>query len=221
MTDQLPVRRTILAVDVEGFSRPERDDPSRSDLRNALAKMLEAALLRCGVEPQATTRLDTGDGACVLLDPNVSEVTLLEECVAELGIGLKNYNRGRLPEAMLRLRMVLHSGHVAADDNGWSGQQLNITFRLLDAEPLREELRNIDGPLVLMVSDAIYSGVVQDGWRGLDPADWQQIELDVKGWHGCAWLYTQRRPQVGNRPIRKRTAVINGADKAIARPGCR
>ena len=110
MSDQLPVRRTILAVDVEGFTRPERDDPSRSDLRNALAKMLEAALLRCGVDTQATTRLDTGDGACVLLDPNVSEVTLLEECVAELGVGLKNYNRGRLPEAMLRLRMVLPPG---------------------------------------------------------------------------------------------------------------
>jgi class 3 adenylate cyclase len=194
MRPRLPVRRTMLAVDVEGFTRPERDDPSRADLRTALFRLLEAALERSGVGSDAWIPLDTGDGACVLLDCRVSEVILLEECIAELRTGLKDYNRGRRTEFMLRLRVILHSGHVVADDRGWSGQQLNIASRLLNAEPLREELRSVPDNLVLMVSEAIYDAVIRDGWRSLDPGNWHRIPIEVKDWRGFAWLYTPNHP---------------------------
>jgi hypothetical protein len=64
MLGRVPVRRTFLVVDVEGFTRPERDDPSRSTLRDSLFSVIEQALLRTGIEHGTWSRLDTGDGAC-------------------------------------------------------------------------------------------------------------------------------------------------------------
>ena len=193
MLGRVPVRRTFLAVDVEGFTRPERDDPSRAILRDSLFSVIEQALQRSDIEHGAWSRLDTGDGGCYLLDPDVSEVVLLERCLTEIKVGLKDFNRGRLPESLLRLRVVLHSGHVARDDFGWSGRELNIAFRLLDSKPLREALRAGGGPLAVMVSNAIYDGVVRDGWRILESGDWQLVDVQVKQWRGQAWLYAPDR----------------------------
>jgi class 3 adenylate cyclase len=227
MLGRLPVRRTFLAVDVEGFTRPERDGPSRSMLRDSLFRVIEQALQRSGVENGAWTRLDTGDGACYLLDPEISEVVLLERCLTEMGVGLKDFNRGRLAESMLRLRVVLHSGHVVRDDYGWSGQELNIAFRLLDSEPLRAALRAGAGPLAVMVSDAIYDGVVRDGWRILESGDWELVDVRVKQWSGHAWLYAPDRhadrravtpdegaPPVAAPPADPATDARTGSDAA-------
>ncbi len=46
-----PVPRTILALDIEGFTRPERIDRDRLELRDAVYRLLGRALRRAGIGP--------------------------------------------------------------------------------------------------------------------------------------------------------------------------
>ncbi len=188
MGTQRPVQRAILAVDVEGFNRPERSNPSRTELRERLFSILAAALERASAGPRQYVLGDTGDGAYMLVDPDVSQAVLLESFVPELHVGLKDYNRDRRDTAMMRLRVVLHTGYVTKDAHGWSGSDLNFAFRLLDSGPLREELRATSSPMALMVSEAIYQGVVHHGWGAIEPSEYRPVEFQAKETRGRAWL---------------------------------
>ncbi len=183
-----PLRRTILVVDIQGFNRPERSNPSRVKLRATLFALLEAALGRAEVNRRQYALGDTGDGAYLLIDSDVSEAALLESLMPELQLGLKEYNRGRRDAAMMRLRVVLHTGYVTKDAHGWAGGDLNFAFRLLDSRPLREELRATSSPLALMVSEAVYEGVVRDGWGAIEPSEYRRVEFETKETRGQAWL---------------------------------
>lgn len=185
---QRPVQRAILAVDVEGFNRPERSNPSRIELRERLFSILAAALERAGASPRGYVLGDTGDGAYMLVEPEVSQALLLESFVPELHVGLKEYNRDRRDTAMMRLRVVLHTGNVTKDAHGWSGSELNFAFRLLDSGPLREALKATSAPLALMVSEEIYQGVVHDGWGAIEPSEYRPVEFQTKETRGRAWL---------------------------------
>ena len=74
------------------------------------------------------------------------------------------------PELRLRLWAVVHAGEVHGDDRGFYGDDIDTACRLLDAPKLKRALRDAAGsPLVLAISDEIYTGIVQHGYLNAGP----------------------------------------------------
>ena len=69
------------------------------------------------------------------------------------------------PELRLRLRAVVHAGEVHEDDKGFYGDDLDTAFRLLEAPTAEEGAEGGDAsPLVLVVSEEIFTGIVRQGY---------------------------------------------------------
>jgi hypothetical protein len=187
-----PVNRSILLLDIENYSR--RDDVEQTFLRRSLHSLVEDALAAAGVEPNMQYREDRGDGLIILVSAEVPKTALLRSLLVTVPDSLCAYNRMASSSAQMRLRMVLASGEVALDPyhgtvGGLVGHDLNQSCRLLDADVLREALRQRDEDCVLCVSAPVYHGVVRHGHRGLRAADFHHVEVAVKKDRLEAWLH--------------------------------
>ncbi len=186
-----PVRRGILALDIEGFGHQGRTDPHRAHLRTRLHALLDHALRAAEIPPeQVAARSDLGDGILVLFDPAVPAATLLHPLLSDLTIKLTTDNQQATGPGRLRLRVAVHEGHVLADTHGHTGEDLNHAFRLLDAQATRTVLAGSpSADAVLVVSDAVYQGVVRHAYQGLDPAVWQPVRVHAKETRTRAWVH--------------------------------
>src|SRR5215204_93653 len=144
-----PVHRTILAIDVEGFTRRPRRDVDRLLMRKELYRLLEQALARAGLRREDFRADDRGDGVLVLLNAEVPKTRVLPWLVLRMAAELNRYNRTAPEATRIRVRAVVHAGEVASDAYGHAGKDLNLTFRLLDSDLLRGYLANARTSLVL------------------------------------------------------------------------
>jgi AAA ATPase domain len=188
-----PVHRTILALDIEGSTRPGRRDVDRLRMRAALYHLLERCLRRAGVQPAEYQRSDQGDGVLVLLSPEIPKTRVLPGLILRLAAGLDRYNRSASAASRLRLRAVMHAGEIASDAHGHASKDLNLTFRLLDSDLLRDCLANAPTSLVLLVSDSIHSDIVAQGYGGIDPEAFQPVQVARKNIRARARLYLPGR----------------------------
>jgi tetratricopeptide (TPR) repeat protein len=188
MPDQ-PVHRNILAVDIEGFGRQERDDPGRVGMREALFAVLADGLELAGVERGQWEQSDLGDGILVLISPEVSKVRLIDPLIGELTFALQRYNHTAGPAARMRLRAVVHAGEVVRHKQTYVGNDLNYAFRLLDSGTLRRCLADSTTDLALMVSDPIYQSVVRHGWGRIRVTSYRQVLVTAKDVKAHAWVH--------------------------------
>jgi hypothetical protein len=185
MTD--PVYRTILLFDIEQYG--SRDDVEQAFLRRVLYEVVDATLVAASVDETARLRADRGDSVMELIDTQVSVPSLVKTLLTETPAHLHNKNRLLASSARMRLRIVLSSGYVAIDENGWVGSDLNHAVRLLNADPLRDALKQREGDSVLCVSDGIYDGVVRHGPLGVRPEDFHRVTVETKEGPTVAWLH--------------------------------
>jgi hypothetical protein len=186
--DNLPLHRSILAVDMERSTSPLRTNPIKGELRGHLYRMLEAAM--------AHPFEDRGDGALVLIHPtdDVPKAYLLSRLIPELSRLLVEYNRSLPPDERarrgLRLRAVVHAGEVHHDRHGYFGEAIDVACRLLDARPVKKALQSGSAPLVLVVSKEIYETVVKHEYAGISKATYQpDVRLHVAGRRRQGWLH--------------------------------
>ncbi len=200
-----PVYRTVLAVDMEQSSR--RPNPVKETLRLETYRILQAAMHVAGVHAcYCDPFVDRGDGVLILVRPvdEVPKTVLLHPLLPVLSGLLMDYNVS-LPASQrsvcgLRLRAVIHSGEVHRDGNGPFGETLDVACRLLDSPRLKNCLKCIEEPLILVVSDDIYRSIVRHGYEGIPPrtftpAVWVQAAGHrTRGWvHVPAAIATQPR----------------------------
>jgi hypothetical protein len=141
-----PEHRGILAVDIQGFGRLDRSNPTRARMRAGLHRILGNAMTAAGIDSEHIAQTEYGDGVVVLLDPQVSKARLLHPLLPRLVSGLRRYNRTAPDSARLRLRVVMHAGEFLRDDHGITGEDLILAFRLLDADTVRAHLTQA-GPI--------------------------------------------------------------------------
>ncbi|MGW2747477.1 hypothetical protein [Streptomyces sp. NPDC001450] len=197
MTD--PVYRTILLFDIERFGA--RDDVEQAFLRRILYDVVDATLMAAGVDETATLRADRGDSVMELIDAQVSVPTLVKTLLAETPARLHSKNRLLAHSARMRLRIVLSSGYVAVDElDGWVGSDLNHAVRLLDADSVRDALRQREDDCVLCVSDSVYQGVVRHGPVGVRPDDFHRTTIATKEGPTVAWLHGTPAPAAPATP---------------------
>ena len=191
----LPCYRAIVALDIErSTSRP---DPVKGELRSKTYELFEAALRKAGIDSCHHDRfVDRGDGILALIHPvdQAPKTVLLNRLVPVLSRLLADYNAS-LPQhsqqqRQLRLRVVMHAGEVHYDANGCFGEALDVAFRLLDATGVKRTLREMAGPLILVVSEEIYSSVVRHGYDGIDLDTFHQlVRVQIAGRRHPGWIH--------------------------------
>jgi hypothetical protein len=190
-----PVHRSILAVDIE--SSTTRTDLIKFELRRQIYNLLDQAMAAAGVEKHYREPLvDRGDGILALIHPadEVPKSRLLNPFIPELTRLLAVYNAKLTPaEAVdwqLRLRTVIHAGEILCDDYGSFGTELDVAFRLLDAQAVKACLRHTLNPLVLVISEHIYESIVMHRYEGICPETYSRsVRVNVAGRRRYGWVH--------------------------------
>lgn len=196
-----PVHRTIVAVDIAGFGREDRTDQDRVRLRAAMYDLLNEAFTGRGIAADRRAVMDVGDGAAILIDPDVPKNQLLA-LIPGLAEQLAEHNAGLPEPAQLRLRVAVHAGEVLHDEHGYAGADVLVAFRLLNAEAVRAGLTWTDTPLIIAISETVYRAVVDSGYAGVDPASYRPVQLAPRDGQARAWCYVPRLhgSPAGRRP---------------------
>lgn len=181
------MHRTILAVDVEGFGDRRRTNPHQLAVRQALYQALHRAFTRSRVGWDDCYHEDRGDGVLVLIPPSIPKYLLVTCVPEELAAALSEHNRTRAAEASVRLRCAVHAGEVHRDDHGVAGAAVNLTFRLLEAAPLKSTLAQSPGGLALIVSEWFFEDVLRHDPAG-EPARYRRVHVSVKETQTTAWI---------------------------------
>ncbi|WP_075020000.1 hypothetical protein [Actinomadura madurae] len=175
-----PVHRSILVVDLENSTAALRTNPVKQELRSQVYGHLRKAMANTGIDDRWCDRFeDRGDGVLALFHPvdELPKTYLLSRLIPGLAQQLIDYNRSlpeaELPSRSMRMRAVLHAGEVHRDENGPFGEAIDLACRLLDAQRVKKCLRTSLSPLVLVVSEDIYWGIVRHGYDGICPASYK------------------------------------------------
>lgn len=193
------VYRIMAAVDIERFGNPSLDDWIRVQMRRALHRAVGRALAGAGVPGGRWSASSTGDGLLLLVEPTVQTARVLRALLIGLPRLLVDHNRSLPPLGRLRLRVVLHAAHIMVDEHGPSGEQVNLLFRILDADELRSRLAQVHAPFVLAVSDDVFSQVVRHRAMELDPDEFHPVSVAVKETRARAWIHADGVPSAPSR----------------------
>jgi hypothetical protein len=210
-----PVHRSIVAVDVEGSTK--RTNPAKGKLRRILYNLLDRALEAAGIGPQHLEALaDRGDGVLILIRPydDVPKTVLIGRLIPALTALLAEHNATVAePELRMRLRAVVHAGEVHDDDWGFYGDDIDVAFRLLEAPTVKRALRDApEAPLVLVVSEEIWAGIVRHGY--FDDGPYQQrvqVKVGQRRRRGRVHLPVPVRSDRPTLVPRARTPLMSGA----------
>jgi hypothetical protein len=192
-----PHHRTIFAVDIEGST--SRNNAAKADLRDDMYRIVEESLSGNGItEEYRDSFVDRGDGILALIRPadEVPKTLLLAKVVPTLASLLAEHERTS-PELRLRLRAVLHAGEVHSDSRGHFGEALDLAFRLLEANEVKQVFKMTTSPLLLVVSELIFTSIVQQGYEGIDERAYSPVVNVVvgknrsKGWASLPDVHTR------------------------------
>ncbi len=117
------------------------------------------------------------------------------------------------PEQRMRLRAVVHAGEVHDDEWGFYGDDIDVAFRLLEAPTVKRVLRDApEAPLVLVVSEEIWAGIVWHGY--VDGGPYQQrvqVKVGERRRRGRVHLPVPARSDVPALVPRARTPLASGS----------
>jgi class 3 adenylate cyclase len=187
-----PLHRTIVYVDVEGFASPERTNADQTAVRGGLYHALVAAFTAAGVPWHECYHEDRGDGALILIRPEVPKNILVTELPGALAAALHEHNRAHHRQARIRLRVAIHAGEVLRDEHGVAGSAINLTARLLEAKALKRTLRRSTGVIALIASEWFFDEVIRHQPASV-PGSYRRVRISVKRTKAVAWI---RRPDV-------------------------
>src|ERR1700733_14881882 len=186
MQDQsLAVHRTVVAVDVEGFGHPHRTDRNQVVVRDSLYQAMQIAFHRAGIPWRNHDHEDRGDGLFILVGPEVPKSLFVESLPAALASALRVHNRAHSDREQIRLRMALHAGEIRYDRHGATAAAINLTFRLLESEPVKAALAGSPGVLAVIASSWFYEEVVR---HSAADAAFHPVPVAVKETKTTGWI---------------------------------
>ncbi|MCT2584307.1 VMAP-C domain-containing protein [Actinophytocola gossypii] len=188
MTLRTPaLHRTIVVVDVPGFTHQARNLPDRLDVRNGMYDVLNKAFTESGVDYDSCATEDRGDGMLILLPPDTAKSTVADRLPDRIVAALRRYNSTRIPQAQFQLRVGITSGDVLHDGNGWVGAAVDLAFRILDAPAAKAMLAESDRMVALISSEQFFTEVIEVD-PGMVPESYRRIDVTVKTFSGTARL---------------------------------
>jgi hypothetical protein len=215
------VHRTILVVDVEGFGDPRRANPHQVTVRDGLYRALRNAFDTANIPWEGCHREDRGDGVFILAPPEVPKIAFVEALPPALVQALREHNSTHCAQEQIRLRMALHAGEITYDDHGVTAASINLTFRLLEARPLKAALAASPGVLALITSAWFFDEVVRHS-TACDPATYRPAKVVVKETTTTAWLSLPDHPYPPRNPASDTSRIEHWSTQSrkwIARRG--
>lgn len=183
-----PVHRGMVAVDIASFGGRHDPDVQRR-LRDGMYDIVREACATAGIAFDRCHHEDRGDGILLVTGPEVSVETLVAHMAAGVRTGVRRYNKSASEPARMRLRMAVHSGLVHDDRYGVLGRHVNLLFRILEAGGLKRMLDAQDAVFGLIVSDYVFSEIVQYGAGQLEAGDFAEIPVREKETRERAWAW--------------------------------
>ena len=206
------MHRSVLVIDVEKFGDPTRTNAHQVAVRDGMYQALEGALADAGISRPNRTIEDRGDGALVLISPEVPKSWLVTRLPIQLAAALDDHNATCSANARIRLRMVLHAGEIHPDAHGVTGSAVNRTFRLVEAPVLKSARVGPAGVLMRVARRGVRWNVDRCGlkstwgqlWRisgEIPQPSWRPLPLcraKTRSW-ALAWLFARVRLLCGIR----------------------
>ena len=179
----------VFAVDIVGFTRRDRDDDIRRYLHERLYEYLQKAFNRSGVPWAECFCEDRGDGALIVIPPEIPVTCLIGPLPDTLRALIRRHNHVSAAAADMQLRAAAHIGPVEHDGHGFVGSDVNFAFRMLDARPLKRMVAERGAELGLIVSDYVYRSLVCRYPSLGRPDAFRTIRLQAKNTRARAWTY--------------------------------
>jgi hypothetical protein len=181
--------RFLVAVDVAGFSQCHAAEQARvqDDLESAMTQAAASA----GLHRERWYRQPRGDGELAVLPEGVDGLALVTDYPRELASRIADVNHANCG-TRLRIRLAIHHGAVAPGRFGPVGTALVAISRLVDAELVRQQLRQrSDFDTVLVVSATVYDEVIQSRLHNLNPEGFRRVTIRAKGIPYVGYLYQE------------------------------
>jgi hypothetical protein len=190
----------VFAVDIVGFSRPDRDDDIRRYLHQKLYDYLERAFDDSGIPWAKCFYEDRGDGALIVVPPGISFKGLIHPLPERLRSLIRRHNHFSCPAAGMQLRAAAHIGPVEHDGHGFVGTDVNFAFRMLDGRPLKRMLVASGAELGLIVSDYVYRDLICRHPDLVHPSTFRVARFQAKNTRVKAWTYLPGQRSVPAAP---------------------
>ncbi|GAA1884098.1 effector-associated domain 2-containing protein [Actinomadura bangladeshensis] len=191
---------SLFACDIASFGHPARTDLDRRKVRKALYEGLRASFDADGIGFPACYREDRGDGALVVVPPDVDTARLITSLIDLLRGEVRRHNEVSSATAHMQLRVAVHTGVAHSDGEGLVGTAVNHVFRLLEADALRQGLLRSGAELALIASDRVHEDVIRHGPGMVHPGEYHRIDVQVKETVAHAWVRLPGVPAAG-RPV--------------------
>jgi hypothetical protein len=185
----------LFAVDIAGFTEPNRDDDIRLYLHEQLYEILEKAFDYADVPWNQCFHEDRGDGVLVVVPPSIAYRGIIDPLPERLRGLIRRHNHVSCDAAGIQLRAAAHVGPVDYDGHGFVGSDINLLFRMLEARPLKRALSGSSAELALIVSDYVYSTVICRYPSLVSPEAFRSVRFQIKYTRARAWIYL---PGTGN-----------------------
>ena len=185
-TLSLPVHRTIVAVDVEGFGNRRRTNRNQVAIRDGLYRAMRMAFEQAGIPWSDRDHEDRGDGMLILVSSEVPKSLFVESLPSALASALRVHNSAHPDLERIRLRMALHAGEVNFDEHGVTAASINLTFRLLESGPVKEALAESSSVLAVITSSWFFDEVVRHS--AADAAAYRHVPVAVKETTTTGWI---------------------------------
>ncbi|MGM1065680.1 hypothetical protein [Saccharothrix sp. Mg75] len=183
----------MVLFDVEGSSAPDRTLTHQFGTRAGLYAVVGEALAAAGVPWDACYHEDRSNGLLLLIPPEHPRAPLVEALSGALARTMHGHNTSSPDASRARLRLAVHAGEVAIDEDGVTSTSLTTAFRMVDAPPLKHALADAPGVLAMIVSQVVFDEVVRH-CATLDAATFRPVEVTVGGIRDLAWITVLDRP---------------------------
>jgi hypothetical protein len=214
MEDQsLAVHRTIVAVDVEGFGDRDRTNRNQVAIRDGLYSAMKEAFHHAEIPWNDRDHEDRGDGMFILVGSEVPKSLLVESLPSALVDALRRHNDTHPDLERIRLRMALHAGEVNYDKHGATAVSINLTFRLLECDPIKEALADSPGILAVISSSWFFEEVIRHNTTIAD--GYYPIPVVVKETATTGWICL---PDHIDQPARMTPSPLSRITATTARP---
>jgi hypothetical protein len=180
---------TLVAVDIVGFTRPDRDDDIRRYLHEKLYRILQQAFDSSGIPWAGCSHEDRGDGVLIIVPPVFTCKGVIDPLPERFRSLIRLHNHVVRAEARIQLRVAAHIGPVDHDGHGFIGSDVNLLFRMLEAKPLKRALTSPGPEVALIVSDYVHGSVVCRYPSLVRPDAFRPVRFQVKYTRAKAWIY--------------------------------
>nr|CEL13535.1 transcriptional regulator, SARP family [Kibdelosporangium sp. MJ126-NF4] len=136
---------------------------------------------------------DRGDAVFILAPAATSKAVFVEAIPPALVTALRIHNDTHPDPQRIRLRMALHAGEVHYDDHGVTSSSLTLTFRLIEAQPLKAALAASPGVLAVITSNWFFDDVVRHT-PGAAPATYRPVQVAEKETSTAGWIALPDHP---------------------------